>query len=115
MDAESPFRFTIDEALAHLPTRPGNRFATVFQHGSLLIEIYAPRGKDPQQPHTRDELMLLSRAAENFFAGQRVKLLVPAGVDHRCENFTDDLAVRVIFYGPEGGASQSEPPAVAGG
>jgi hypothetical protein len=28
---------------------------------------------------------------------------VPAGVEHRFEEFTEDLAVWVIFYGPEGG------------
>jgi quercetin dioxygenase-like cupin family protein len=30
-------------------------------------------------------------------------LFVPAGVIHRFEDFTDDLAVWVLFYGPEGG------------
>ena len=30
-------------------------------------------------------------------------LFVPAGVVHRFEDFTDDLAVWVVFYGPEGG------------
>jgi len=30
-------------------------------------------------------------------------LFVPAGVEHRFENFSDDFATWVIFYGPEGG------------
>lgn len=30
-------------------------------------------------------------------------LFVPAGVEHRFEEFTDDLAVWVVFYGPDGG------------
>ena len=30
-------------------------------------------------------------------------LFVPAGVEHRFEGFTDDLAVWVVFYGPDGG------------
>jgi mannose-6-phosphate isomerase-like protein (cupin superfamily) len=30
-------------------------------------------------------------------------LFVWAGVEHRFEEFTDDLAVWVVFYGPEGG------------
>ena len=38
---------------------------------------------------------------EAFTAGDF--LFVPAGVAHRFENFTDDLAVWVIFYGAEGG------------
>ena len=30
-------------------------------------------------------------------------LFAAAGVEHRFENFSDDLAVWVLFYGPEGG------------
>jgi hypothetical protein len=30
-------------------------------------------------------------------------LFVPAGVVHRFEDFSDDLAIWVMFYGPEGG------------
>jgi hypothetical protein len=30
-------------------------------------------------------------------------LFVGAGVEHRFEEFSDDLAVWVFFYGPEGG------------
>lgn len=29
-------------------------------------------------------------------------LFVPAGVEHRFEDFTDDYGTWVIFYGPEG-------------
>jgi len=30
-------------------------------------------------------------------------LFVPAGIVHRFEDFTDDFATWVMFYGPEGG------------
>ena len=30
-------------------------------------------------------------------------LFAPAGAEHRFEDFTDDLSVWVLFYGPEGG------------
>ncbi len=30
-------------------------------------------------------------------------LFVPAGCVHRFEEFSDDLAVGVVFYGPDGG------------
>jgi len=33
-------------------------------------------------------------------------LFVPAGLEHRFVDFTDDLAVWVVFYGPEGGESE---------
>jgi mannose-6-phosphate isomerase-like protein (cupin superfamily) len=35
-------------------------------------------------------------------------LFVPAGQPHRFEDFSDDLAVWVLFYGPEGGESPQE-------
>jgi len=30
-------------------------------------------------------------------------LFAPAGAEHRFEDFTDDLTVWVVFYGPQGG------------
>ena len=103
-------RVTIGEALARLPTPEGRRFTTVFEHGTLLVEVYAPRGRDPQQAHTRDEVYVVLEGRGLFVNGDARHafapgdlLFVPAGVPHRFEEFTDDLAVWVIFYGPEGG------------
>jgi mannose-6-phosphate isomerase-like protein (cupin superfamily) len=101
---------TIKEALSRLPGLEGQRFAELFNHGTLSVEIYAPKGSDPQKPHTRDEAYIVVGGSGEFvFGDQRVKfgtgdfLFAPAGVVHRFENFTDDLVVWVIFYGPEGG------------
>ena len=41
--------------------------------------------------------------AERHPFGPGDVLFVSAGVPHRFEDFSDDLAVWVIFYGPEGG------------
>jgi hypothetical protein len=41
-------KVSLEEALESLPGPGGKRFTTVFRHGSLLVEIYAPRGHDPQ-------------------------------------------------------------------
>ena len=30
-------------------------------------------------------------------------MLIAAGTEHRFEDFSDDLAVWVVFYGPDGG------------
>jgi mannose-6-phosphate isomerase-like protein (cupin superfamily) len=102
------FRTSIESALRRLPENAP--FATVFQHGTLSVEIFAPREVDTQQPHTRDEAYVVLRGTGDFVNGnERHKigpgdfLFVPAGVVHRFENFTRDLAVWVIFYGPEGG------------
>lgn len=108
-------RVGMDEGLGRLPTPEGKRFTTVFEHGTLLVEVYAPRGHDPQQPHTRDEIYVVARGRGEFVAGgERVEfgptdfLFAAAGVPHRFENFTDDLAVWVMFYGPEGGEADVE-------
>ena len=103
-------KLTVENALLRLPGPDGQRFATVFQHGSLLVEIYAPRGIDPQKPHTRDEIYFVVTGTGEYVCGDTRQsfgpadlLFAAAGVEHRFENFTEDLTVWVIFYGPEGG------------
>jgi mannose-6-phosphate isomerase-like protein (cupin superfamily) len=103
-------RFTVNESISCLPTPDGKRFATTFEHGSLQVEIYAPRGFDPQQPHTRDEIYFVAAGNGEYVCGENRTmfsatdlLFAAAGVEHRFENFTDDLVVWVLFYGPEGG------------
>ena len=107
---DSQRRITAGEAMAQLPGPDGQRFVELFTHGSLGVEFYAPRDHDPQQPHTRDEAyIVITGKGEYVVDNQRQPfepgdfLFAPAGVAHRFENFTDDLCVWVIFYGPEGG------------
>jgi mannose-6-phosphate isomerase-like protein (cupin superfamily) len=106
----SRHQLTVSEGLARLPGPDGERFVELFQHGTLSVELYAPRGHDPQSPHSRDEAYAVVRGSGQFRNGpERHRfgpgdvLFVPAGVDHRFEEFTDDLVVWVFFYGPEGG------------
>lgn len=101
---------SVANALRRLDANDGVRFAMVFEHGSLQVEIYAPRGHDPQTPHLRDEIYVVARGTGMFFDGEERRafqvgdlLFAPAGSVHRFENFTDDLTVWVMFYGPEGG------------
>jgi mannose-6-phosphate isomerase-like protein (cupin superfamily) len=101
------------DALKRLPGPEGQRFATVFQHGSLLVEIYAPRDVDPQQPHTRDEVYFVASGRGEFVCGDNRQTFGPtdllfaaAGVEHRFENFSQDLVLWVLFYGPEGGETE---------
>jgi mannose-6-phosphate isomerase-like protein (cupin superfamily) len=86
----------------------------VFERGSLTVELYAPRGSDPQQPHSRDEAYVVVQGHGDFAYGKRRDrfgpgdfLFAPAGLPHRFEAFADDLLVWVIFYGPEGGEKPS--------
>ncbi len=101
---------TVEAGLAALPGQAGERFVKLYEHGTLLMEIYAPRGTDPQQPHSRDEVYVVISGSGQFVNGAARHefgpgdaLFVPAGVVHRFEDFTDDLVVWVMFYGPEGG------------
>ncbi len=103
-------RATVAAAMGLLPGRDGERFARVLGHGSMELEVYAPRGADPQTPHARDELYVVVSGTGEFVNGPERHpfgpgdvLFVPAGVEHRFEGFTDDLVVWVVFYGPEGG------------
>ena len=106
--------FSWREALAQLPTIDGKRFALVFEHGTLALELYAPRGHDLQKPHTRDEVYVVVAGRGTFVCeGERKPfetgdaLFAPAGAVHRFEDFSDDLAVWVMFYGAEGGEAAS--------
>lgn len=105
-------RFTARDALASLEGH-NEKFKELFKHGSLVVEIYKPNGEDLQTPHTRDELYIVISGTGMFKNGDSVDefgphdvLFVPAGVDHRFIDFTDDFATWVFFYGPEGGESK---------
>jgi mannose-6-phosphate isomerase-like protein (cupin superfamily) len=90
----------------------GERFAVAFRHGTMMVELYAPTGRDPQQPHAQDELYFIHAGSGTFVAGDErhefapgTCLFVPAGVVHRFETFTPDFAAWAVFWGPQGGES----------
>jgi mannose-6-phosphate isomerase-like protein (cupin superfamily) len=102
-------RLTTRAALKFL-SEGGAEFVTLFRHGSLEVEIYRPLKLDRQQPHGRDEVYVVISGSGQFVNGDSRHpftvgevLFVPAGVEHRFEEFTDDFATWVFFYGPEGG------------
>lgn len=83
--------------------------ALVLKHGSMELEYYAPRGRDTQSPHDRDELYVIISGSGWFRNGDARHqfgphdvLFVPAKVEHRFEEFSDDFATWVIFWGPKG-------------
>ena len=57
------------EFVRKLPARGGKRFIEAFRHGSLEVEIYAPRGRDAQRPHTRDEVYFILRGSGYYVNG----------------------------------------------
>lgn len=103
-------RVTVGNALETLGQEPGREFAGMFSHGSLHVEMYRPRGVDGQTPHGRDELYVIVAGTGYFVLEENRRefepgeiIFVPAGAEHRFEDFSDDFATWVIFYGPEGG------------
>jgi mannose-6-phosphate isomerase-like protein (cupin superfamily) len=101
---------TLKSALGQLPDPSREQYVEPFKHGTLSVGLYAPRGSDPQEPHTQDEVYIVMSGTGEFLAGGDTEtfgpgdvLFVPAGMEHRFLNFTNDLAVWVIFYGAEGG------------
>lgn len=99
------------EAYNLLPGEQGQRHAKVLEQSGFDVEIFAPRGIDTQSPHDRDEVYIVISGNGMFRNGERRHsfgpgdlMFVPAGVEHRFESFSDDLAVWVVFVG-------SKPPA----
>jgi len=101
-------RVGFEEALSRLPGAGGERYASAIEYGTLTVEIYAPRGRDPQTPHTRDEVYFVMSGSGWFVNGAERHpfepgdaMFVPANVPHRFEEFTDDLAVWAVFCSPQ--------------
>jgi mannose-6-phosphate isomerase-like protein (cupin superfamily) len=99
-------RWALDAAAAAVPTT-GEPYAVFVRCRGLELGLYAPRGRDDQTPHDRDEVYVVARGRGTFVrAGERVPfepgdaLYVPAGVEHRFEDFSEDLLVWVVFCGP---------------
>lgn len=103
-------KINLAEAMRRLPGPQGEKSVLLFEHGSMVIKLYAPRGTDMQTPHSQDEIYVVAQGTGEFVCGGSRQpfqpndvLFAAAGIEHRFENFTDDFAVWVFFYGPEGG------------
>ena len=104
------YKITAEEALKQLLEQSEFPFTVMMKHGSMTIEYFAPQEVDTQTPHKQDEIYIIIKGHSKFYRdGERVSckkgdvLFVPAGMEHYFENFSDDFAVWVIFYGPDGG------------
>jgi len=98
------------EAEAKIPGPPGPHAISLFQHGSLTVKLSLPVIPNIQTPHQQDEVYVITRGSgflvhdgkrEAFGSGDL--LFVAAGTEHHFEDFTKDLVVWVVFYGPVGG------------
>lgn len=109
-DVPGRYRWPITRALDGISAEGTLRSSTVFTNGSMRLLVYAPRGEDPQEPHDQDEIYVIQSGSGWFVNGEDRHrfgpgdaLFVHAGVEHRFEEFSDDLSMWVVFWGPEGG------------
>jgi mannose-6-phosphate isomerase-like protein (cupin superfamily) len=104
-------KFSFEEFLGKLP-QPANEkwtegvwFTEAFVKGNFELEFFAPRGKDHQTPHEKDEIYVVVRGIGEFVKeNERTTfeagdvLFVEAGARHHFENFSEDFATWVIFF-----------------
>ncbi len=103
-------RMTPEFGLQQLRAAGGQRYVSLLQQGTLEVEYYQPVGQDPQKPHTRNEIYVIISGTGWFFDGKERRrfspgevIFMPAGTEHRFEDFSEDFATWGIFYGPQGG------------
>jgi mannose-6-phosphate isomerase-like protein (cupin superfamily) len=85
------------------------------ERGTLSVKLSCPLRPNRQTPHTQDEVYVIIRGRgvlihdgkrDEFASGDL--LFVAAGTEHHFEDFTDDLAVWVVLFGPLGGEAPTE-------
>ena len=103
------FKMELAHAIERLNDHP-QEFITLFQHGSLEVELYRPLAIDKQNPHDRDEVYIIASGSATFTLEGRqtsVKqgdfLFAPAHQQHKFDSFSPDFSTWVLFYGPSGG------------
>ena len=115
MSSSDNWLFSLEQAKTQLPDDPSVfRFWYGLRHGTMKVGLYAPNGEDTQGPHKQDELyIVISGSGEFVKSGERRRfkphdvIFVEAGVEHRFDNFSDDFATWVIFWGQSGGEMPS--------
>ena len=105
-------RMTPERALAAVAESDDGLYGVLLEHGSMELGYYRPVGTDEQEPHDQDEIYIVHTGRGVFVCGgERIEfaagdaLFVPAHVEHRFLEFSDDFAAWVVFYGSRGGES----------
>jgi mannose-6-phosphate isomerase-like protein (cupin superfamily) len=106
----SDFRWTAGQAADEAASNEKEPYAVMLRRGTLELGFYAPSGVDKQGPHEQDEVYMIVSGTGRFLNdgvetefGPGDALFVPAGVEHRFVDFSDDTEMWVVFYGSSGG------------
>jgi mannose-6-phosphate isomerase-like protein (cupin superfamily) len=102
----------LSDVRALLPGPAGEHSISVLKRGTADIKLAVRPAVPPTllTPHAQDEIYVVVRGhgvlfhdgrRDAFKAGDL--MFVAAGVEHRFEDYSEDLAVWVIFYGAAGG------------
>lgn len=95
----------------------GVRYLEFLRGPTLSLGLYGLRAgePDPQQPHTEDEVYVVTRGRATLRVGDAVHevragsvVRVEAGMRHRFESVTEDLETLVLFAPAEGTAGVGE-------
>ena len=106
MDDERSRVIHFADAQRQIPGPPGEHYTTLMQRGTLRVVLSLPISPNRQTPHEQDEIYVIVRGSgvlvhdrkrDAFNSGDL--MFVAAGVEHWFEDFTDDLAVWVVFFG----------------
>src|SRR5690606_10711025 len=104
-------KFTVDDMLARLPLPATDKWKDgvwdlePFEKRGVRLVFFAPRGVDYQTAHDVDEFYFIARGSGELLIGDERHactagdaFCVPAAVNHRFENFSDDFATWAIFF-----------------
>ena len=98
------------DARMRIPGPAGEHSASVLRRGTVNVKLSLPVHPNVQTPHEQDEIYLIVAGRDVLVHdGQRDRCqagdlaFVAAGSEHHFEDFTDDLVVWVVFFGPQGG------------
>jgi mannose-6-phosphate isomerase-like protein (cupin superfamily) len=98
------------EVRAQIPGPAGEHAVGVIERGTLKVKLSMPTPPNRQTPHEQDEVYVIKHGRgvlvhdgkrDSFEQGDL--MFIAAGTEHHFEEFTEDLTVWVIFYGPSGG------------
>jgi mannose-6-phosphate isomerase-like protein (cupin superfamily) len=97
-------KISVTVALGNL--KDDETYKRLIEKTDFDVGMYRPNETDDQTPHERDEVYVVATGTGEFVcAGERQAFVagdlfyVPAGIEHRFENYSGDFSTWVVFIG----------------